>query len=475
MSPKKVDNTPILSYATNESSAGDVFYQRQKYRDFVYPTLGNLYHFNFWHEDKFYGRVNPGGFPGVVAEDSLKQLSQTSGETLFSANFAADAWRDFTDKMRQLRQAGILSRGGVWSDPKAKKSWRCAYDSYHDYMVSKVYPAFADIYMDSHKAKAKLLDLKTFLGAFSTFAQQVVKEGGPMTFSGFLESPYCSVLNTGLAIEISDDDHGTDLPKTQKFLYDQNYEIAMSIASQHGFGPDKNAPWRLVADVDNPAMQEYMVGVFMYRDPTDPRDGEGPCEEPLIRDPDIAEPYGFSSIPGFENVIRHAYGYPQYAPLLRSILDPAEILFNGSYNIAWENDLNILRLYLLDFYNRYVEDNPYSHNVLPPRPGCKLSNIQVTQRLLAEESMFRGPNAPYGDKWALKATYNLRSLERGIQKTRAKRSQDIRDFMNVYYLSPGSAEEKYYQALRYLNVNLFKGLTTQNLTQTVLGGINRYS
>ena len=123
MSPKKVDNTPILSYATNESSAGDVFYQRQKYRDFVYPTLGNLYHFNFWHEDKFYGRVNPGGFPGVVAEDSLKQLSQTSGETLFSANFAADAWRDFTDKMRQLRQAGILSRGGVWSDPKAKKSW----------------------------------------------------------------------------------------------------------------------------------------------------------------------------------------------------------------------------------------------------------------------------------------------------------------------------------------------------------------
>ena len=36
------NNTPILSYATNDMSAGDVFYQRQKYKFFVYPVLGSI-------------------------------------------------------------------------------------------------------------------------------------------------------------------------------------------------------------------------------------------------------------------------------------------------------------------------------------------------------------------------------------------------------------------------------------------------
>ena len=465
------DNTPILSYAKNDMSSGDVFYQRQKYKYFVYPTLGNLYHFDFWGQDKFYGRVSPGGFPGAVNEDTLKQLRQTTGDTLFAAAFVADAWRDFTDRVRELKQAGILARGGVWSNPKAAKGWRCAYDAYHDYLTNVVYPAFADTYMDSHALKTQIKGLGTFLKVFGNFLQEVVRDGGPVTFSGFLESPYCSVLNTGLAVEISNDSHGNDLTKVKKFIYDPNYELVMTIASQYGFIPDKNAPWRLVGDVESPAMQEYMAGIFMYQDPLNPLDGTGPCEDPILTDPTAPEPYGFSTIPGFESVIRHAPGYPEYAPLLRDSSQAQKTLYEGSYISAWENDIDILRLYLLDFYNRYIEDNPYGHQVSPPRFGCNTTTVQVIERKVAQESMFRGADAPYGDKWALKAAYNLRLLERGIKKTRAKRTQEIRDFMNVYYLTPGGSEQKYYQALRYLNTKLLGGLTTQNLTDNTLGDI----
>ena len=466
------NNTPILSYATNDMSAGDVFYQRQKYKFFVYPVLGSIYNFNFWEQDKFYGRVSPKGFTGAVSEDSLKQLRETNGDTLFANAFIADAWRDFTDQVKELNQAGTLARGGVWSAPKAAKAWRCAYDSYHEYMVNVVYIAFADTYMNSQKAKSQLKVLRTFLKVFGSFAQQVVKDGGPVTFSGFLESPYSSVLNTGLAIEIADDNHGDDLPKAKKFLYDPNYELVISIASQYGFIPDKNAPWRLVGDVENPAMQEYMAGIFMYQDPINPLDDAGQCDDPILTNRIAPEPYGFCTIPGFENIIRHAPGYPEYAPLIRDSSQGQETLFTGSYISSWENDLNILRLYLLDFYNRYIEDNPYNHSVTPPLPGCSISKIEVTERKVAEEAMFRGPDAPYGDKWALKATYNLRLLERGLSRTKARRTKDIRDFMNVYYLTPGSSEQKYYQSLRYINTKLIGSLTTRNLTDNTVGDIN---
>ena len=212
------NNTPILSYAKNDSSAADVFYQRQKYKYFVYPTLGTQAYFDFWAEDKYYGRVSPGGFPGAVNEESLKQLRETNGETLFAAAFVADAWRDFTDRVRQLKDAGILEKGGVWSNPKAAKGWRCAYDAYHDYMITSVYEAFADNYMDLQQQKSQLKDMRTFLKVFGDFTQEVVRTGGPITFSGFLESPYCSILNTGLAIEIADDNHGDDLNKVKKFI-----------------------------------------------------------------------------------------------------------------------------------------------------------------------------------------------------------------------------------------------------------------
>ena len=126
----------------------------------------------------------------------------------------------------------------------------------------------------------------------------------------------------------------------------------------------------------------------------------------------------------------------------------------------------------MDFYNRYIEDNPYNHSVTPPLPGCSISKIEVTERKVAEEAMFRGPDAPYGDKWALKATYNLRLLERGLSRTKARRTKDIRDFMNVYYLTPGSSEQKYYQSLRYINTKLIGSLTTRNLTDNTVGDIN---
>ena len=67
-----------------------------------------------------------------------------------------------------------------------------------------------------------------------------------------------------------------------------------------------------MADIRSPAMQEYMTGVFMEQPSVPLRNTVDDCDVPFIRDLNVPEPYGFSSIDGLRNVIRHATGYEEY-------------------------------------------------------------------------------------------------------------------------------------------------------------------
>lgn len=472
MPKKPPQDTPLLTYGSNTLGCAETFYYRQKYRDFVYPTLGTMNYLDFWAEDKYYGRINADGYPASVKESSLKQLKNSQAGTLFALDFVADAWRDFVDRIQKLRQAGILAEDSPWANPRAAKAWRCAYDAYHDYMVSDVYASFADIYMTSQKNISQFTDMDSYLKVLTSFCEGVIRQGGPLTFSGFLESVYCSPLNTGLAIEISTDDHGTDLPKVKKYIYDDNYELVTGIASQYGFAFDKNAPWRLVADITNPAMWEYMIGVYMNQDLVDSRDDVDNCDVPILTGVATPEAYGFSAIPGLENVIRHAWGYQAYSGLLQDFNAAVPILFEGAYDLTWQKDMDILKLYLLDFHNRFVTSNPYSVTPRLPDAECPAGGTRVVERALVGENIFNSQEGAYGDKWALKAYYNLRLLEKGIVKSARKRTRELRDILNVYYFTPGGGSDKYFQALRYLQKETFEALTTKNLTNRTIGDIN---
>ena len=46
--------------------------------------------------------------------------------------------------------------------------------------------------------------------------------------------------------------------KFEKFIKSPNFEFYLLAAAKHGFFVDKNAPWRLVANLNSPRMKEYM-------------------------------------------------------------------------------------------------------------------------------------------------------------------------------------------------------------------------
>jgi len=412
-------------------------------------------------------------------EGQLKPLRYAE-ESLFAVNFVADAWRDFAEKIRELTRREVLYAQGAYANLSAMNAWESAADGYHDYMINSVYPVFANRFMRRYENRKRLIDLDSFFNVFTDFCRGIVKTGGPVTRSGYLESIYSSPMNSGLAIEIAEVDHADDFGKVNDYLTDKNFEMVVRIASYYGFVIDKNAPWRFVADVTSAAMQEYMIGVFMFSPYIDFRNGFGICREPVLKDQTPQEPYGFSTIPGITHIVRHAEGYPQYIAILKDLTSRGayDALFRAAYVDSWQTDMDLLKLYLVDFYNRYAADNPhfidYNHKYREvARSLCPEEEVEITPIDPVDPEIVDPSTGAYRDRWNLKGFYVLRTLERGMDKSGQARKADLVNVFNLYNLSPGSMDARYVNALKYIQKEIIGPIDQSHLTIGRVGDIKK--
>jgi hypothetical protein len=81
----------------------------------------------------------------------------------------------------------------------------------------------------------------------------------PVSMTSFIASRHCSPMVSGLMIELADDQsHAEDKEKYENWLRDPNFKFYADAARLYGFMVDKNAPWRLVADIMSTTMLSYM-------------------------------------------------------------------------------------------------------------------------------------------------------------------------------------------------------------------------
>ena len=482
-----LDNDPdSFSTADNNSNSTDVFVNRVKYRDEIFPDAAPFSYFNFWEEDRYYGRINSLGNAVVLREDRLKQLKYCDAPTpLFAFNFVADAWRDFVEKIREAATGEKLIPSGPYANLAATKAWRSIPTQYNTYMSDTVYPVFSEVFMSvMSENNKKVTGFDSYLEVLTNFCEIGIKRGSPMTLSGYIESILCSPLNTGLVIEIGDTSHAEDYEKCDEFLYDPNFTTVVRIASNYGFVIDKNAPWRFVADIRSPVMREYMTGVRMSTPPTPLTNDLLECNIPFVRNFNIPEPYGYSAIGGLESVLRHATGYEEYE-LIPSKTTEEEIFeefFTQAYLEAWQVDMEMFKVYALDFYNTYVTDIPVVSTrivadvagdwkcVNPHRLRHKTEAI-FRQVISSFDEVFGPESGKYGDKWSLRCYYNLRILERNKHTSHSSRLKNLQDAMNIYYFAPPSpAGRKYFAGLRHIHQELVGPVTADFLTFTKIDG-----
>ena len=488
----------LFSYGSNDLGARQIFEERIKYNTYVFPDFLASNFIQTWTTDRFYGLVNHKGnavLPQLTRLKSLQFVADGS-QNLYAIDFVADAWYDFCRRVRKLADENIIFRNSPWAKPFVVKAWEPLDEDYDKYMREEVYPTFFNDFTDFAGRNQKIKNIDSFIDQLDSYFDTVISKVGPITLSGLIEGSYAPMYSSGLVIEIANADYDDDFNKAYEFG-DRNFTLIASIAAQYGFSIDKNIPWRFVADLRNPAMVEYMLGVPIEGFVID-ENIEYLCD-PLVGDVELPPmAFGFSQIPGLEDVIRHIAfyqyidadgnkqnepGYKRYKILQGNTWEPTfnrtdatdtfAALYETDYSETWQNDMTLLQRYFLQFYNFYVTARPTAVTLREPPPDSNCGPIsQTVMRETITEEQF---NDLYGNRWKLKTFYVLRKRERQETIPPKRQAYQLQQIFNNYNLTKQLADDTvaYQRTLRLLQEDFIGPADTDPLTLETVGDIIR--
>ncbi len=215
-----------------------------------------LVDFNF--AEKFlYGRVNRDFVSiepnqGFVNMESLRQSDSTTGRVKVMS-FVALAFNMLHRHFERSAQTGKIRKSDPYlSTLKPYEGYQNSNTAYANYFNSVV-SAMKTL---KNEKKAVITNFDEFIEFLKSFSKSVGRSF-PITKTGFVRSRYNSMMNNGLSIEISDLVYENDDQKITDFVGSPNFEYYLNACNSFGFMVDINAPWRIVADLDSIAMQDF--------------------------------------------------------------------------------------------------------------------------------------------------------------------------------------------------------------------------
>ena len=246
---------PLIPAANNTLSSLDLFLQRKIYKDQVFPKWGAR-PLDMWYEKPYYGKVDIYGNPVYPSEAYYKKIKSTN---IFALNFVVDAFEDLKLYLSKALNAGRINKDDFRSMLHTFKPITAAanvHTLYHSHFSDVIYNAYVNVYIDTF-ARGKIQNFADFAYYFVQFAKDARNEV-PITKTSFITSGICPNNISGLTIEMRSLKNDEDYAKYQLFLDNDFFSEYREAANSFGFYIDKNAPWRLVANLASDRMKQYM-------------------------------------------------------------------------------------------------------------------------------------------------------------------------------------------------------------------------
>ncbi len=478
----------MVNFATNRTkSSSDLFKKRSEYQTMypIDPSSPNPIDFRM-DAYRNYGKLNNRNDFVFPDSDHLKQVGNSN---VWALNFVADAYFDFEKYMKIDSANRMLADNFISQNWSAARAWEGVNGKYQESMNSH-YNAFVGPYLDNRLRHKNIKSFDTFLDLFMNGYLNDLISIAPITKTGLISSRYTGHNSSGLCIELSVSDHGDDNEKVDKFLSSPNFSFYTLAASKFGFLVDKNAPWRLVANLQSPVMHEYArryikepifqaqtkrggqfstyttVGenlpttnnvnagkiVEHWHDYEVDENGngqttslywpdQGQMGQPIANHRHeiinwVIQPRSTSGGPGFLPTIKvekiethdHLLRFKPYDNIT------TDDLFASYYIPSHIFDIENLKVYLFSFYNTYVSTYP----VVAVPSYCKTSapsgyfkamQIRDHFRDIIEESQF---NNKYGDLFWLRAYFLIRLREIGVNLSSAKKISNLNKIGQIY-------------------------------------------
>ena len=254
-------------FGDNNIGSKLAFKERTRYQDLFPEDFNFPGTFSFWDkENTFYGREDLHKEPIFPNESYLLQVPNAK-PGIFALNFVVAAYNDFNQYMKVLGSRKLVDDPIYTQAWRASKGWQNVHDQHYRGIVSS-YESFGDVFLTQQANAAKILNYGSYLDSFMNDYLVNILHEIPFTKTGFIRSKYSSPLMSGLCIELGDFSHADDFTKYDIFVNNINFKTYLLAANKFGFMVDRNAPWRLIANLESPQMRAY-IGKDMLKYTTD--------------------------------------------------------------------------------------------------------------------------------------------------------------------------------------------------------------
>ena len=244
-------NEILPPYANNSIRNPQMFEQRLLYREKSFSRLLDLTPLDLLYEKPFYGKVDIYGTPIYPSEINMTQLPGDG--MILALDFVAAAFRDLKNFMDRAMAAGNSLFLDMFSSYIPKSGLKNVHQAYNDHFIKYVFEMFANEYLNVRRINRKIRNFKDLMREFLNYTE-IMSDQFPVTKTGFIVSPHCPNAISGLFIELENMTYGDDLASYNRFFSAPSFNRYLKVAAVFGFYVDKNAPWRLIANMDSPAM-----------------------------------------------------------------------------------------------------------------------------------------------------------------------------------------------------------------------------
>ena len=245
----------------NNQGTLEQFFERSNFSAEAYPGQSPDFSgrpvrdFNF-AERTLYGKIDKLHNPIQLRRENLVPLARqpSDGVELRAVNFVADAFEEFMVEWQGLAARGRLDDADpILYELVPQRAYIDYVQSYTTYKIG-LRDAFLQNYLTKER-NVSILDFASFLKIFLPYVDEL-SNTIPITRSAFIPSKFASPLISGLCIEVGKFDASDDSAK-ETFINSPNFEYYKLAARDKGFSIDKQAPWRLIADIASPQMLRF--------------------------------------------------------------------------------------------------------------------------------------------------------------------------------------------------------------------------
>tara|TARA_R110000824_G_scaffold4504_5_gene21800 strand:+ start:6860 stop:8143 length:1284 start_codon:yes stop_codon:yes gene_type:complete len=390
---------------SNDLSALAMFYQRSLFREVVYPETFPA-PLDTWYDKTLYGKIDRMQNTITLKNEKIKPVVTIQNRRIYAADFVVLAFESFVDHMNRASIDGRLNTNtdDELSNLKAAEGWSCPHKTYSQY-VQSLYEGFIEFYVLTEHDKID--NFKTFIPAMKDFLKTSAKIL-PVTMTNALLTNMIKPSISGLSLKIANYDAGDDSNKYEKYISNPNFDFYRASAKKFGFIVNKNIPWVLTADLFSDAMLSFL-----------------------------------GAMPGSTT---------------------KESFFTDYYDLACLSDIKNFKEMFVNFYNQYVEINPFSEKVID-RPDCP---GKVTIQVEREFTTMSELDSLMTDFDWIDFYIDLREIE--SEGTTYKTNFIRRIARDKYEISTGEPLE---DAVRYINTLYRKYLYRPNYLFTLLQPLTR--